>query len=292
MPALPVPFVPMPDAPDAPNAPGTTSPPVLAVDAFTKLYGETVAVKRLDLHVLPGNVVGLLGPNGAGKSTTLKAIAGIIRPTAGTVRICGHDVIDDPVAAKKHLAYVPDEPRLYDELTVLEHLRFHAAVYGMPSDAPSVETAAAPLLERFELVEHKAKLGADLSRGMRQKVAVCCALLHNPRLVLLDEPLTGLDPRGIRTMKDSIRARAAAGTAFVISSHLLDLIQDLCDTLLIIDHGEVRYAGDIQGARRAFAGEQIDASLEEIFFKATEPGAAHAPASPPAPGPHSATGHA
>ncbi len=246
------------------------TPPVLAIDGFVKLYGDKVAVKRLDLHVAPGSVVGLLGPNGAGKSTTLKAVAGIIRATQGTVRICGHDVIEEPVAAKKHLAYVPDEPRLYDELTVMEHLRFHAAVYGMASDKASVEAASRPLIEKFELIEHKDKLGADLSRGMRQKVAVCCALLHSPKLILLDEPLTGLDPRGIRTMKDSIRERARAGAALVISSHLLDLIGDLCDALLIIHRGEVKYAGAIDGARRAFAGEQADASLEEIFFKATE----------------------
>lgn len=248
---------------------------MLAIDGFVKLYGDKVAVKRLDLHVQPGSVVGLLGPNGAGKSTTLKAVAGIIRPTQGTVRICGHDVIDDPVEAKKHLAYVPDEPRLYDELTVLEHLRFHAAVYGLPSDPAGVEALARPLLERFDLMEHKDKLGADLSRGMRQKAAVCCALLHNPRLILLDEPLTGLDPRGIRTMKDSIRERAAAGAALVISSHLLDLIQDLCDALLIIHRGEVKYEGGMGGARVAFAGEQADASLEEIFFKATESTSSH-----------------
>jgi ABC-2 type transport system ATP-binding protein len=272
----------MPDTP-ADIAQGLPTParePVLAIDGFVKLYGDKVAVKKLDLHVAPGSVVGLLGPNGAGKSTTLKAVAGIIRPTQGTVRICGHDVIDDPVAAKKHLAYVPDEPRLYDELTVIEHLRFHAAVYGLPSDRASVESLAGPLIERFELSEQKDKLGADLSRGMRQKVAACCALLHEPRLVLLDEPLTGLDPRGIRTMKDMIRERARAGAALVISSHLLDLIGDLCDALLIIHKGEVKYAGPMSGARLAFAGEQPDASLEEIFFKATE-----SSSGAPAPGP-------
>lgn len=265
-----------------PAPPDPSATPVLAIDGFAKFYGDKVAVKRLDLHVVPGSVVGLLGPNGAGKSTTLKAVAGIIRATQGSVKICGHDVIDDPVEAKKHLAYVPDEPRLYDELTVLEHLRFHSAVYGLASDVASVTGASRPLVERFELTEHIAKLGADLSRGMRQKVAACCAFLHSPKLILLDEPLTGLDPRAIRTMKDCIREQAAAGAALVISSHLLDLIEDLCDALLIIDHGEVRYSGPMHGARMAFGELAADASLEEIFFKATGSGASVPSVVPPA----------
>jgi len=239
---------------------------LIQVIDFHKTYRDTVAVAGLSFEVLPGQVLGLLGPNGAGKTTTMRAICGIIPPTQGRLIVAGHDVIADPVSAKRELAYVPDDPKLFDALTVWEHLQFTASAYRVPDFEP----AATALLDRFELAEQRNKLAQELSRGMRQKVAICCAYLHNPKAVLLDEPLTGLDPRGIRTMKESVRQRAASGAAFVVSSHLLALVQDLCTHLLILHRGQRLFFGATEQARAAFADLKSDASLEELFFRATE----------------------
>jgi len=239
--------------------------PAIAVDDYHKAYGNTLAVAGLSFAVEGGQILGLVGPNGAGKTTTLRAIAGIIPPTRGRIRIGGHDVATDPLPAKRKLGYIPDDPKLFDALTVAEHLEFTAAAY----DVRDYSAKAASLLEEFELSEKKDALGQELSRGMRQKLAICCAFLHEPEAVLFDEPLTGLDPRGIRTLKQSIARRAAAGAAVIISSHLLALVEDLCTHLLILERGTSRFMGSIAEAR-AFAGLEGDASLEEIFFKATE----------------------
>ncbi|MBM3288759.1 MAG: ABC transporter ATP-binding protein [Candidatus Hydrogenedentes bacterium] len=244
---------------------------------FHKHYDGVFAVKGLTFTVEPGQVMGLVGPNGAGKTTTLRALCGTIPPTRGALRIGGHDVRADPIAAKKVLAYVPDDPKLFDVLTVWEHLRYTAAAY----DVPVWEDAAALLLERFELVEKKHALGAELSRGMRQKLAICCAYLHAPKALLLDEPLTGVDPHGIRTTKDSIREYAAGGGAVVMSSHILDLVEDLCSHLLILHRGECLYAGTLDGARTAFEGLHGDASLEDVFLRATRSPSSVPPPVPP-----------
>jgi ABC-2 type transport system ATP-binding protein len=176
------------------------------------------------------------------------------------------------VAAKRLLAYVPDEPRLFDALTVWEHLQFIASAYRLTD----FEADGALLLEQFELTAKRDALVQELSRGMRQKVAICCAYLHRPRAILFDEPITGLDPHGIRTMKESIRQRAAAGSAIIVSSHLLSLIEDLCTHLLILHHGKRIFAGPVLDAKLAFANVSSDASLEEMFFRATEGEAAKA----------------
>src|SRR5688500_3838785 len=249
---------------------------------FAKTYRETVAVWDLSFEVLPGQVLGLLGPNGAGKTTTMRAIAGIIPPTHGGLLVAGHDVVKDPVAAKRSLAYVPDDPKLFDALTVWEHLKFMAAAYRVND----WESRATRLLEKFELTEKKDTPAQELSRGMRQKVAICCAYLHDPRAVLFDEPLTGLDPRGIRTMKQSLREAAAAGAAVVVSSHLLALVEDLCTDLLIVHKGRRMFFGRVHEARTAFADGAAtgDASLEEVFFRATEQFTGSPPAIPTLPG--------
>lgn len=239
---------------------------MISVEGYRKAYDSVVAVHGLSFSVQPGEILGLVGPNGAGKTTTMRAIAGIIPPTAGRLAVGGHDVVADPVAAKRLLAYVPDDPRLFEALTVWEHLVFTASVYGVKDFAPAAET----LLDRFDLRAKRNTVAQELSRGMRQKVAICCAYLHSPRAVLLDEPLTGLDPRAIRTMKDSVAQRAAEGAAFIISSHLLDVVEDLCTTLLILHQGKSLFFGPIGGARAAFAGSTPDASLEEVFLRATE----------------------
>ena len=233
---------------------------------FHKVYQQTVAVAGLTFHVGSGQIIGLLGPNGAGKTTTLRALAGIIPPTRGRLVVAGHDVVADPVAAKRQLAYVPDDPKLFDALTVWEHLKFIASAYQVSDFRGPAEQ----LLGEFELIEHRQKLGQELSRGMRQKVAICCAYLHAPRAILVDEPLSGLDPRGIRTMKQSLRDRAAAGAAVIISSHLLALVEDLCSHLLILDRGRQLFYGTMSAARAAFAGAAADSSLEDVFFRVTE----------------------
>jgi len=233
---------------------------------FHKSYGDTVAVDGLTFKAEPGQILGLLGPNGAGKTTTMRAIAGIIPPTRGQLRVAGFDVVQQPVDAKRNLAYVPDDPKLFEALTIAEHLRFIAAAY----DVRDWQSRAKPLLEQFELADKTEKLAQELSRGMRQKVAICCAYLHEPRAILVDEPLTGLDPRGIRTMTQSLRNRAAGGAAVVISSHLLALVEDLCTHLLILHHGRRLFVGPVDEARAAFAAIDADQSLENVFFRATE----------------------
>jgi ABC-2 type transport system ATP-binding protein len=238
---------------------------LIQVSGFHKSYKETVAVADLSFEVLPGQVLGLLGPNGAGKTTTMRAIAGIIPPTLGRLFVAGRDVQMDPVGAKRQLAYVPDDPKLFESLTVWEHLRFIAAAYRVGE----FELYGRQLLEQFELVEKKDALASELSRGMRQKVAICCAYLHRPAAILFDEPLTGLDPRGIRTMKESVRRIAAGGAAVIVSSHLLALVEDLVTHLLILHRGRNLFFGPVDQARGAFATTG-DESLEDLFLRATE----------------------
>jgi ABC-2 type transport system ATP-binding protein len=240
--------------------------PVILVDDYHKTYRETVAVAGLSFRVESGEILGLVGPNGAGKTTTLRAIAGIIPPTRGRLWVAGYDVAVDPVAAKQKFAYIPDDPKLFDALTVAEHLEFVAAAYQVPGYSEK----AAKLLEQFELVEKKGALAQELSRGMRQKVAICCGYLHDPAAILFDEPLTGLDPRGIRTLKQSIIDRARDGASIIISSHLLSLVDDLCTHLLILERGRSLFFGPVSEARTAFAGHTGEVSLEEVFFRATE----------------------
>ncbi|HZL35236.1 MAG TPA: ABC transporter ATP-binding protein, partial [Tepidisphaeraceae bacterium] len=239
---------------------------MIEVIDYHKTYRETVAVAGLSFAVRAGEVLGLLGPNGAGKTTTMRAITGIIPPTRGTLRVAGHDVCADPVAAKGQLAYVPDDPKLFDTLTIWEHLEFVASAYRLGD----WKAEAAALLERFELAPKRNAVAQDLSRGMRQKVAICMAYLHHPRALLLDEPMTGLDPRGIRTLKESVLEQARAGAAVLISSHLLALVEDMCTHLLILHHGRSLFFGRIEEARTAFATVDADASLEDVFFRATE----------------------
>jgi ABC-2 type transport system ATP-binding protein len=247
----------------------TGAPPAIEVDGFCKSYGGRVAVDALSFAVRGGEIAGLVGPNGAGKTTTLRAIAGIHPPSTGRIRIAGHDVVRDAKAAKRRLALVPDEPHLFNSLTVWEHLELSARLYGV---AEWKEPAEA-LLEELELDDRRASLADELSRGMRQKVAVACALLHQPAALLLDEPLTGLDPRGIRTLYETLRRRAAAGAAVVLSSHLLGQIEGLCSTFVVLRRGRLLFQGSQAEMREAY-GAQGGASLEELFFHLTEGSAA------------------
>jgi ABC-2 type transport system ATP-binding protein len=237
---------------------------VIDVLDYTKLYGDTVAVQSLSFRVAPGDVLGLVGPNGAGKTTTLRALAGILQPTSGSIRIAGIDLQQDPVAAKARLAFIPDEPQLFDYLTVTEHLQFSARLYGVRDAAPRIPR----LLEELELTAKRDALPTELSRGMKQKLAIACGLMHDPSALLLDEPLTGLDPVGIRRMKETIAARARDGAAVILSSHLLHLVEELCTRILVIRRGQAVALGtisEIVDARPDLAGK----SLEEMFILLT-----------------------
>jgi ABC-2 type transport system ATP-binding protein len=235
------------------------------VEALTKRYGGFTAVRDLSFTVRPGEVLGLVGPNGAGKTSTLRCLAGIIPPSAGKVRIAGRDLAVDPVGAKRALAFFPDEPRLFDYLTVRQHLAFVARVYGVARH----EDLAKPLLEELELVEKADVLPGELSRGMKQKLVIACGLLHSPSVIFFDEPLTGLDPLGIRRMKDSIIRRARDGAAIVLSSHLLHLLEEVCSHVLILKKGDKVADGTIAQVAAQFSNGEADVSLEEVFIRAT-----------------------
>lgn len=234
---------------------------MIEVEHLTRWYGPLAAVRDLSFGVAPGEVLGLVGPNGAGKTTTLRALAGIVAPTSGRITIGGQDLARDPVAAKQLLAFIPDEPQLFDYLTVAEHLEFVARVYGT-ADGPA---RSRELLAEFELAERRDALPGELSRGMKQKLAIACGLLHEPSAIIFDEPLTGLDPVAIRRMKDLIRRRADAGAAVILSSHLLHLVEEVCSRVLILHRGRTAAEGsfaDIRGLRPEFAEQ----SLEAIFL--------------------------
>lgn len=230
---------------------------------LTKLYGDFRALNAVTFSVEPGEVLGLVGPNGAGKTTTLRALAGIHPPTEGLVQICGHDIRNEAVAAKRELAFMPDEPRLFDYLTVDEHLQFTARIYN----TVDWRSRAGALLEELELVDKRSALPGELSRGMKQKLMIACGLLHDPKVIILDEPLTGLDPLGIRKMKETIRRRSDHGSAIILSSHLLHLVEELCERVLILQQGAVRYHGAIHAVKSATA--RGDSSLEEAFLAIT-----------------------
>jgi ABC-2 type transport system ATP-binding protein len=237
---------------------------VIEVEHYSKLYGDFRAVHDLSFTVAPGDVLGLVGPNGAGKTSTLRALAGILQPSAGTIRIDGIDLVQTPVPAKRRLAFIPDEPQLFEYLTVVEHLRFMARLY----DVRDAESRIGPLLEELELDGKRDALPTELSRGMKQKLAIACGLLHDPVALMLDEPLTGLDPVGIRRMKATIAGRARAGTAVILSSHLLHLVEELCTRLLVIRKGErVAYGtvAEIVAERPELEGR----SLEDLFIALT-----------------------
>jgi ABC-2 type transport system ATP-binding protein len=214
---------------------------VIEVDGLQKLYGDFPAVHGLSFRVGPGEVLGLVGPNGAGKTTTIRSIAGIIIPTAGRIRIAGHDLAGDPVAAKSALAFIPDEPHLFEYLTVEEHLRFVARLYRLGDVGDRIQA----LLAELDLSHKRGALPGELSRGMRQKLAIACGLLHDPSALLLDEPLTGLDPVGIRRMKTTITRRAAGGSAVILSSHLLHLVEEICTRVMVMQRGQVVAFGTI-----------------------------------------------
>ena len=228
---------------------------------LSRRWGSLVAADDVTFTVAPGRVAALVGPNGAGKTTTLRMLAGIVRPSAGTARLAGFDVVRDPVAAKQHLGWVPHDPALFDALTVREHLLMACDLWGTPVAQADIEG----WLGRFDLLEKADAPTSALSRGQKQKVALASAAVHRPTVLLLDEPMTGLDPAAIRAMKAWVREEAARGVAIVLSSHLLDVVEDLCTDLIVLVRGRIRLVATMEEARAKFE----DQRLETLFFKAT-----------------------
>ncbi len=237
---------------------------MIEVAGLTKQYDRLTAVDDLSFSVGAGEIMGLVGPNGAGKTTTLRCATGIIPMTRGSVQLCGIDLVAEPVAAKRKAAFIADEPRLFEYLTVWQHLTFVARLYGVSG----YETRGKAILGELEMADKTQLLPAELSRGMKQKLAIACGLLHGPQVIIFDEPLTGLDPAGIRRMKAIMRRLAAEGAAIILSSHLISLLEEVCSHLLILKDG-VKVADGSVAQIQARYGDGSTLSLEDIFFRAT-----------------------
>ncbi|MEO1616746.1 MAG: ABC transporter ATP-binding protein [Planctomycetota bacterium] len=239
---------------------------MLRCSALRKLYENHLAVDGVTFSLEPGQIGGLVGPNGAGKTTTMRCLAGLIPATDGELSVAGYNLSEgnagNLLELKRRLAYVPDDPPLFDDLTVGQHLEFIGRIYSVTEH----RRKSAELLEYFQLSD-KVNAGATtLSRGMRQKLAIACAYLYDPAVLLLDEPMTGLDPPGIRALLQSIKARAEAGATVILSSHLLAMIQDVCTHLIVMQNGGLQYFGAVEELRTQFPNAT---SLEQAYFEAT-----------------------
>ncbi len=233
------------------------------VDDFRKVYDSTVAADGISFSLPSGTVGALIGPNGAGKTTTIRALCGIIRPTSGVLRVAGFDVQTEPLQVKQRVAYVPDDPPLFETLTVWEHLKFVASAYQVAD----FQSEAEQLLCQLNLENKRTSLASELSRGMRQKVAIACAYLHSPEVLFFDEPLTGLDPAAIRLLKQTMSEKAEQGATVLVSSHLLALVEDICRHLIILRQGKCLFSGSVDEARQTYPET---GSLEDVFFRITE----------------------
>jgi ABC-2 type transport system ATP-binding protein len=242
---------------------------MIELSTLTKKYGNFTAVDAIDLNVARGELLGLLGPNGAGKTTTLRMIAGILRPTAGRVKIAGIDIWEDPVAAKMKLGYIPDRPFIYEKLTGVEFLRFVAGLFGQ--EGPKIEHRARELLALFDLEQWRDELVESYSHGMRQKLIISSAFVHRPDLIVVDEPMVGLDPKAARILKDLFREYVQRGHTIVMSTHTLEVAQAMCDRICIVQGGKIRAQGTMAELR---AGAATTAGLEEIFLRLTGESAA------------------
>jgi len=242
---------------------------MILVESLVKTFGTFRAVDDVSLEVPAGEIHGFLGPNGAGKTTTIRMIAGLLKPTAGRVAIDGHDLAREPEAAKKALGFIPDRPFLYEKLTAAEFLRFHGGLYGMEGEA--VEARAGELLALFELVAWKDELVESFSHGMKQRLVMCAAFLHRPRAVLVDEPMVGLDPRGARLIKEIFRVMSRHGVAILMSTHTLEVAEEMCDRISIILGGRIIARGTVPELH-SLAGTD-DPQLTPVFLKLTGGGA-------------------
>ncbi|MDP6580076.1 MAG: ABC transporter ATP-binding protein [Vicinamibacterales bacterium] len=238
---------------------------MIEIQDLVKAYDGFRAVDGLSLRVDSGEILGLVGPNGAGKTTTLRCLAGIVPPTAGRVAIAGFDLQQQPIEARQRLAFVPDEPHLFDHLTALDHLNLFSRLYGVADGSTRAET----MLAEAGLRDQRLSFPGELSRGMKQKLVIACALLHRPEALVLDEPLTGLDPAAMRRMKRTVTDTAAAGASVIVSSHMLHLVEEVCDRVLIVSHGRSVLEGTLEEIRTQLPDVGADADLETLFLKAT-----------------------
>jgi ABC-2 type transport system ATP-binding protein len=238
---------------------------VLQVDHLVKEYKNFRAVNDVSFTINGGEIVGLLGPNGAGKTTALRCMAGILKPTHGRILVNGWDIEQDQAKAKKGLAFVPELPSLYELLTVEEHLRFVAMCFDT---LDLFEQRSRELLARYHLWEKKDDLVATLSKGMKQKLAVACALIHDAKVMLFDEPVIGMDPAGVAEMKDEMRRAKDAGVAILVSTHLLDTAEKLCDRVLILNRGRMVAEGTLAELQEKFG--MAGKSLEDVFLELTD----------------------
>ena len=238
---------------------------MIQLQELSKHYGEHVAVDRLSLEVKPGELFGFLGPNGAGKTTTIKMMAGLLRPTAGRILLAGHDLHREPEKAKAILGFIPDRPFLYEKLSASEFLRFVAGIYGM--NGGNVERRLDELLELVELREFRANLIESFSHGMKQRLVMAASFLHDPKVLVVDEPMVGLDPKGARLIKDMFRERCRKGNTIFVSTHTLEVAEAMCDRIAIISKGQLVALGSMDELQRQ-AKSDIP-TLEPIFLKLT-----------------------
>jgi ABC-2 type transport system ATP-binding protein len=238
---------------------------VIAVTDLVKQYGSFTAVDGVTLDVQPGEIHGFLGPNGAGKTTTIRMIAGLLKPTAGRILVNGHDLASEPEAAKASLGFIPDRPFIYEKLTASEFLRFHAGLYGI--NGGTVDDRIREMLDVFELARWRDELVEAFSHGMKQRLVMSAAFLHRPQAVLVDEPMVGLDPRGARLIKAVFRRMAARGVAILMSTHTLEVAEEMCDRISIILKGRIIASGTVDDLRR-LAGS-ADEQLTPVFLKLT-----------------------
>jgi ABC-2 type transport system ATP-binding protein len=238
---------------------------MITVHKLVKQYGKFTAVAGISLDVQPGEIHGFLGPNGAGKTTTLRMIAGLLKPTSGSVTVNGHDVAREPELAKASLGFIPDRPFIYEKLTAGEFLRFHAGLYGI--DGNGLADRIREILDLFELRRWENELVESFSHGMKQRLVMCAAFLHKPRAVAVDEPMVGLDPRGARLIKDIFRRMSDHGVAILMSTHTLEVAQEMCQRLSIILKGSIIAQGTVDDVRSLAGGS--DDHLTSAFLKLT-----------------------
>ncbi len=238
---------------------------MIAVHDLVKRYGTFTAVNDVTLEVPAGEIHGFLGPNGAGKTTTIRMIAGLLKPTSGRILVNGHDLAVHPERAKASLGFIPDRPFLYEKLTAGEFLRFHGGLYGL--EGPAVGDRVREMLALFELARWENELVESFSHGMKQRLVMCAAFLHRPDAVLVDEPMVGLDPRGARLIKDVFRTMSDRGVAILMSTHTLEVAQEMCDRISIILQGRIIARGTVSEVR-AMSGDPTD-QLTNVFLKLT-----------------------
>ncbi|MEK6700225.1 MAG: ABC transporter ATP-binding protein [Nitrospirota bacterium] len=236
---------------------------MIKLSNLTKIYGALIAVKNISLEVAPGEVFGFLGPNGAGKTTTIKMMAGLLQPTSGEVRINGFDVQKEPLKAKAITGFIPDRPYLYEKLTAGEFMQFVSKLYDMPD----VEKRISELLGLFGLTEWSGELIENFSHGMKQRLVMASALLHDPKVLVVDEPMVGLDPRGARLVKDLFKDLAAKGVTIFMSTHTLEIVENMCNRVAIINHGEIIAEGSVEDLGRL--ARMPESHLEPIFLRLT-----------------------